>query len=211
MSKCEVEGDMLSNGWMGRREDSYPQGTKCFLCPLPHVHHQLHNLYLYTSPLESVSTGVIYWYQQVIFYVCLQLLGHKQQLRKQHVLLETRGSLTSCWGDLHIQSMSLRMKVQNLGTCVKEKKRESRERGGEINKGMEHIKSQCWVVRQTHWFPAIAYSIGHWMVDKSKPQFSCLMRQTSLNLRGHRTGRQGRLRGWENHVGVHKTRPGRKT
>ena len=68
--------------------------------------------------------------------------------------------------DVHIWSMSLSMQALELGICARESKWGSCARGQKINKGIEHIKSQCWVVRLTHWFPAVTYSIEHWMVDK---------------------------------------------
>lgn len=53
--------------WRSGRTDSH-RGTKCSPCPLPHVHRQLHNLYLYASPLETVSAGVMYRFNRSFFF-----------------------------------------------------------------------------------------------------------------------------------------------
>lgn len=52
------------------------------------------------------------------------------------------------------------------------------------------------------------------MVDKVKKIEASVQLPHAANLiksQGTQSRRQERLRGWEKHVGVHKTRPGRKT
>lgn len=192
---------------MEKQEDRFPQGTKCSLCPLPHVHHQLHNLYLYTSPLETVSSGVIYWFNRSFFMFAsnwFRRMYVEAAQRKQHTLLQTEWDSWLKKGSPHLVHVSLHV-------CSYEgMKWGSRERGEKINKDMEHIKLQCWVVRLTHWFSAVTYSVKHWMVDKvNKIETSVQLPGTAKPIKSQGTQNRERLRVWEHHVTVYKMRPGR--
>lgn len=187
MSECQSMRRWVTHWVMiEKQEDRFPQRTKCSLCPLPYVHCQLHNLYLYTSPLETVSTGAIYWFNRSFFM--LASTDSQACMLKQH-----RGNNKCCcykpeWDLKEGISTSGSLLCICLCMCEKERKWGSREK---INKAMEHIKSQCWVVRLTHWFPAVTYSIEHWMVDKvNKIEASVQLPRAAnlIKLRGHRTG-----------------------
>lgn len=143
---------------MTKWEDSFVQGTKCSLCPLPHVHCQLHNLYLSTSSLENVTTGVIYRCNKP-FFMLTSNYWFPRILHKGKMLLQTESVLWLRNGSMHLVQICFHI-------CSYEGTIWGAERGKKINKDMEHIKSQCWGVRLTHLFSAITYSIEHRMVDK---------------------------------------------
>lgn len=123
VSECQCMRRWVTH-WvmMEKREDRFPQGTKCSLCPLPHVHHQLHNLYLYTSPLETVSIGVIYRFNRSFFMFASNYrftgVNEEAARRKQHRLLQTEGDLWLKKGLPHLVHVSLHVctyRVQSGG------------------------------------------------------------------------------------------------
>ncbi len=203
MSKYEEVGDTLSND--GEAGGQIPTGDQMFPVPFapctPSAPQPLF-IYLTAGNCQHWSDTSI---QQVIF-LCLLLTTDSQACTlKQH-----KGNNTRCYKqnethhlrqELHIWSTSLCMYIErNWGR---------RERRVKINKGMEHIKSQCWVVRLTHWFSAATYSIEHWMVDKvNKIEVSVQLPHAANLIKSQGTQTRERLRVWGNHVTVHKMRRG---
>lgn len=109
ISECQSTRWWVTHWVMTEKQGHrFPQGTKCSLCPLPHVHCQLHNLYLYISPLETVRTGVIYWFNRWVFaYFWFKSMYVEAAQRKKHTMSQTEWDSWLKNGSRHLVHVSL--------------------------------------------------------------------------------------------------------